>query len=142
VQGDLPPGVRLQPADDLAAALQRCPLVVTATPAAAPCLEGPLRPDTFVAAIGAFTPAMIELAPPLTRQLAATGRLVIDSPAARHEAGDLLGAGLNTAGLATLGDVLAGPTTPRGGAVLFKSCGAALWDLAAARCAVAALKPR
>ena len=34
--------------------------------------------------------------------------------------------------------VLAGPAVPPGGApVLFKSCGAALWDLAAARCAAA-----
>lgn len=141
-QAPWPAGVTLQPADDLAWALQRCPLVVTATPAAAPCLEGPLRADALVAAIGAFTPAMIELAPPLTRQLAATGRVVIDSPAARHEAGDLLGAGIDTAGLPTLGEVLAAPPAPpapRGGAVLFKSCGAALWDLAAARCAVDAL---
>ncbi len=142
-QGQVRADVRLQPADDLGAALQRCPLIVTATPAAAPCLEGPLRADAFVAAIGAFTPAMIELAPALTRHLAATGRVVIDSAAARHEAGDLLGAGIATASLPTLAevlaDVLADPATPRGGAVLFKSCGAALWDLAAARCAVAGL---
>ena len=141
LQGQVRDDVVLQPADDLDAALQRCPLVITATPAAAPCLEGPLRADAFVAAIGAFTPAMIELAPPLTRQLVATGRVVIDSAAARHEAGDLLGAGIDTTGLPTLGEVLAEAPRPRGGAVLFKSCGAALWDLAAARCAVAGLKP-
>ena len=109
----------------------------TATPAAAPCLEGPLRSDAFVAAIGAFTPAMIELAPPLTRQLAATGRVVIDSADARHEAGDLLQAGLDMAALPTLSEVLAAAPSAATGPVLFKSCGASLWDLAAARCAVA-----
>jgi ornithine cyclodeaminase len=129
-------GLQIRPADDLDAALRRCPLVVTATPAQAVCLAGPLHPDAFVAAIGAFTPQMIELAPALTRQLAASGRVVIDSPAARHEAGDLLAAGLTLHGLPTLAEALAQPRS--GGSVLFKSCGAALWDLAAARCAVGA----
>lgn len=129
-----PSGLTIQPADDLDRALQRCPLVVTATPARAVCLDGPVRPDAFVAAIGAFTPTMIELAPALTRQLAASGTVVIDSAAARHEAGDLLAAGLALETLPTLAEALQQPRP--GGSVLFKSCGAALWDLAAARCAV------
>jgi 1-piperideine-2-carboxylate/1-pyrroline-2-carboxylate reductase [NAD(P)H] len=52
----------------------------------------------------------------------------------------LLTAQLDTHALPTLADVLL--RTPTGqaalagtGPVLFKSCGAALWDLAAARCA-------
>ena len=36
--------------------------------------------QAFVAAIGACTPAMIELAPPLTRQLAALAGRYIDFP--------------------------------------------------------------
>jgi len=127
-------GLDARRADDLEAALARCPLVVTATPAQAVCLAGPLRPDAFVAAVGAFTPTMIELAPALTRQLAQDGSVVLDSDAARHEAGDLIAAGLDLSALPTLADR---PAVRAGGPVLFKSCGSALWDLAAARCAVA-----
>jgi ornithine cyclodeaminase len=133
----LPAEVTVQVASDLNAALARCPLVVTATPAQAVCLQGAVRPDAFVAAIGAFTPAMIELDPALTRHIASTGRVVIDSADARHEAGDLLQAGLDMAALPTLGEVLAAAPSAAAGPVLFKSCGASLWDLAAARCAVA-----
>lgn len=137
-------GLRATAVTDLAAALAHCPLVVTATPASGVVLRGAVRDDAFVAAIGAFTPAMIELDPALTRDLAARGRVVLDSPAARHEAGDLIAAGLDLAALPTLGQVLdtpvsSGPArrpTPSR-PVLFKSCGAALWDLAAARCAAA-----
>jgi ornithine cyclodeaminase len=153
------PDLQILPADDLDAALQRCRWIVTATPAASVCLRGAVRPDAFVAAVGAFSPAMIELDPALTRQLAADGRVVLDSAAARHEAGDLLAAGLDLSGLPTLAELLDGSqagsrpglgagspvgtaaqaaaAVPRPiGPVLFKSCGASLWDLAAARCAV------
>ncbi len=146
-QPALPSGTTVQPADDLPTALQHCPLVVTATPAQTPCLFGPLRADAVVAAIGAFTPAMVELDPALTRHIAATGRVLLDSADARHEAGDLLLAGVATEGLPTLADLLApGPATQQPaantqahGPVLFKSCGHALWDLAAARCAAGLL---
>jgi 1-piperideine-2-carboxylate/1-pyrroline-2-carboxylate reductase [NAD(P)H] len=149
LDGQLAPGLQIAPADDLALALKRCRWIVTATPAAAVCLHGTVRDDAFVAAVGAFKPAMIELDPALTRQLAAAGRVVLDSAAARHEAGDLLAAGLDLSGLPTLAELLA--QWPAGaadqaraalsrptGPVLFKSCGASLWDLAAARCAVVA----
>lgn len=146
----LQPGVSVQPADDLAAALQHCPLVVTATPAQTPCLFGPLRGDTLVAAIGAFTPSMIELDTALTRHIASTGRVLLDSADARHEAGDLLLAGLDTSQLPTLAALLAAnqpadsataASAAADGPVLFKSCGHALWDLAAARCAAGLLPP-
>lgn len=130
--------VQARPATNLAAALAACPLVLTATPASAVVLRGSVRRDAFVAAVGAFTPAMIELDPALTRDIAAQGRVVLDSPAARHEAGDLIAAGLALDSLPTLGDVLGRDgAPPAAGPVLFKSCGAALWDLAAARCAAA-----
>lgn len=136
-------GLDARRADDLPAALARCPLVVTATPASAVCLDGPVRPDAFIAAVGAFTPKMVELAPALTQHIAQAGRIVVDSSAAQHEAGDLIAAGLDPATCPTLGDCMAampGPQAPlRSGPVLFKSCGAALWDLAAARCAAAAI---
>ncbi|MEW6706354.1 MAG: delta(1)-pyrroline-2-carboxylate reductase family protein [Pseudomonadota bacterium] len=124
-------GLQAHMADDLQAALQRCPLVVTATPAAEVCLHSLPRDDAFVAAVGAFTPTMAELAPAVVRHLAGHGRVVLDTAAARHEAGDLLQAGLAVRALPTLGEVLAAGA-PRPQATLFKSCGSALWDLAAA----------
>jgi ornithine cyclodeaminase len=131
-------GVVAEPATDLDAALQRCPLVVCATSAQGVCLSGRVRDDAFVAAIGAYTPAMIELDPQLTRDIAARGQIVVDSAAARHEGGDLIAAGLAPSGLPTLSER---PPRRDGGPVLFKSCGSALWDLAAARCVVALQHP-
>jgi ornithine cyclodeaminase len=98
------------------------------------------RSDAFVAAVGAFTPRMVEWAPEVCRQLAQTGTLVVDTRDADHEAGDLLQAGMDVHGLPTLADVVnaspAWTTTarPDRGPVFFKSCGWAGWDLAAARC--------
>ena len=92
--------------------------------------------NAFIAAVGAFTPAMAELAPALCQQMAQQGRIVVDTEDAAHEAGDLLQAGLDVAALPALGDVLQRPRTTGGGPVLFKSCGWAGWDLAAARLAM------
>ena len=130
-------GVYAEVATDLQAALDRCPMVVTATPARAVCLQGRVRDDAFVAAIGSFHPGMVELDAALVRDIAARGQVVIDSASARQEAGDLLQAGLDLAACPALADA---PTRQDRGPVLFKSCGHALWDLAAARCARAALQ--
>lgn len=120
-------------ADD---AVPHCPLIATCTPAHAVVLAAPPRPDAFVAAVGAYTPAMAELAPALCRHVALRGHIVLDSDDARHEAGDLLQAGMDVGVLPTLRDVLHGRPIPPEGPVLFKSCGWAGWDLAAARLAV------
>ena len=116
--------------------LADCPLVVTCTPAHEVVLRGRPRDDAFVAAVGAFTPEMVELAPEVCRYFARQGRIVVDTPDARHEAGDLLQAGLDVGRCALLRDVV-GQNAPAatGGPVLFKSCGWAGWDLAAARVA-------
>lgn len=126
-------GLFAEPALNLAQALAHCPLVVTATSAQAVCLSGVVREDAFVAAIGAYTRTMIELDPALTRDIAAQGQIVVDTAAARQEAGDLVAAGIALADVPTLADH---PARLDGGPVLFKSCGSALWDLAAARCVV------
>jgi ornithine cyclodeaminase len=131
-------GLDARVVDDPDAALADCPLVVTCTPASGVVLRGPVRDDVFVAAVGAFTPRMVELAPGLCRDFAARGRIVLDTADARHEAGDLLQAGLEMDGLPTLAQVAAGEPVRRG-PVLFKSCGWAGWDLAAARCALQSL---
>jgi len=130
-------GLRASVVADANAALPDCPLVVTCTPAGAVVLDSLPRGDAFIAAVGAFTPRMVELGPELCRHFAAHGRIVVDTPEAVHEAGDLLQAGLDVASFATLRDVVAaGAPAPSTGPVLFKSCGWAGWDLAAARTAI------
>ena len=123
---------------DANAALAHCPLVVTATPAIDIVLRGLSRDDSFIAAVGAFTPKMAELAPRLCRHVAEVGHIVLDTRDADYEAGDLLQAGLAMAEFQTLEDVVRQPLTEPRGPVLFKSCGWAGWDLAAARVALGA----
>lgn len=133
-------GVQARITQDADAALADCPLAVTCTPASAVVLNALPRDDGFIAAVGAFTPRMIELGGELCRHVAARGRVVVDSADARHEAGDLLQAGLELARVAMLSDVVRGGSGAGGaGPVLFKSCGWAGWDLAAARLARGAL---
>ena len=119
------------------AALAECPLVVTCTPANGVVLSALPRNDAFVAAVGAFTPRMVELAPELCRYVAENGTLVLDTVDAEHEAGDLMQAGLDVTRFASLADVIRSAAFVVKGPVLFKSCGWAGWDLAAARTALA-----
>ena len=133
-------GMRAQRVDDPNAALADCPLVVSTTPAQQVVLTALPRSDAFVAAVGAFTPRMVEWSADVCRHLAQTGTLVVDTRDADHEAGDLLQADIDVSALPTLADVV-GQTQawqdanrPEGGPVFFKSCGWGGWDLAAARC--------
>ena len=128
-------GLHARVVADPDAALRECPLVVTCTPASGVVLGALPRADAFVAAVGAFTPQMIELAPAFTQHCARAGRVVVDTRDADHEAGDLMQAGLDVARVPSLRDI-GGPQAARGGPVLFKSCGWGGWDLAAARCAL------
>jgi 1-piperideine-2-carboxylate/1-pyrroline-2-carboxylate reductase [NAD(P)H] len=130
-------GMRAHRVDNADAALADCPLVVSCTSAQSIALRANPRADAFVAAVGAFTPRMVEWAPEVCRWLGAQGLLVVDTRDADHEAGDLLQAGLDVTALATLADVVRNPEAHRrSGPVLFKSCGWAGWDLAAARLAL------
>jgi len=130
-------GLQAKVVSDPNAALADCPLVVTCTPANQVVLEALPRGDAFIAAVGAFTPRMVELGPELCRHFAIRGKIVVDTPEAVHEAGDLLQAGLDVRTFATLRDVLGNLKAATGaGPVLFKSCGWAGWDLAAARTAL------
>ncbi|MCX7814713.1 MAG: delta(1)-pyrroline-2-carboxylate reductase family protein [Tepidimonas ignava] len=136
-------GLDAQRVDDADAALADCPLVVSSTTAQAVALRARPRADAFVAAVGAFTPRMVEWAPEVCRHLAASGTVVVDTRDADHEAGDLLQAGLDVGALPTLADVVRdNPAWRRArradGPVFFKSCGWAGWDLAAARYVLAA----
>ncbi len=128
-------------ATNLADALVRCPLVVVCTPANEIVLHTPtgLHPQAFISAVGAYKAHMAELAPSVVQHFAQFGSIVVDTADAAHEAGDLMQAGIEIAQCATLQHIvqLPAPTpllqrTP----TLFKSCGWAGWDLAAARLAV------
>ncbi len=135
-------GVTATAVGDADAHMADCPLVVTCTPAHGVVLRALPRPDAFVAAVGAFTPAMVELDAALCRHFAAHGAIVVDTPDAQQEAGDLLQAGLDVTRFPDLRSVLLRPVraefvAAHAGPVLFKSCGWAGWDLAAARCAIA-----
>lgn len=130
-------GLRARVVEGADAALADCPLAVTCTPAQGVALNALPRHDGFIAAVGAFTPSMLELAPALCRHMAAHGRVVVDTHDALHEAGDLLQAGLDMSQFATLAQVIRQDIKKSSGPVLFKSCGWAGWDLAAARTALA-----
>ena len=132
-------GMQARRVDDADAALAHCPLVVSTTSAQEVALRARPRDGAFVAAVGAFTPRMVEWAPDVCRHVADTGTLVVDTRDADHEAGDLIQAGLDVGRITTLSDVVnrtaAWSAQPvRSGPVFFKSCGWAGWDLAAARC--------
>jgi len=133
-------GAQVRVVADADAAVPHCPLIATCTTASTVALHALPRPDAFVTAVGAFTPTMAELAPGLCQHVARHGRIVVDTSDALHEAGDLLQAGLDVAALPTLGDVVCShgtaATVRHTGPVLFKSCGWAGWDLAAARLAL------
>jgi 1-piperideine-2-carboxylate/1-pyrroline-2-carboxylate reductase [NAD(P)H] len=132
-------GCTARVASDPNAELANCPLVVTCTPAKAIVLSATPRPDAFVAAVGAFTPQMIELSPALCQYVVSQGQVVVDTADAVHEAGDLIQAGLNVAGFSTLAEVVQSGEHARKAPTLFKSCGWAGWDLAAARLVVASV---
>jgi 1-piperideine-2-carboxylate/1-pyrroline-2-carboxylate reductase [NAD(P)H] len=118
--------------EDMRAALAACPLIVTATNATAPVIPNTVRDDVFIAAVGAFRLDMIELPNDLVRR----SRLFVDTlEGARHEAGDYAQAGVDWETVTPLEEALEMPGIPSG-PIVFKSIGHALWDLAAARCAL------
>jgi 1-piperideine-2-carboxylate/1-pyrroline-2-carboxylate reductase [NAD(P)H] len=130
-------GLEAHAVHDADSTLAVCPLVVTCTPANSVVLRAMPRHDAFIAAVGAFTPAMVELDPALCRYCSDNGTIILDTPDAVHEAGDLIQAGLDIATFATLRDVITESAKWTRGPLLFKSCGWAGWDLAAARTAIA-----
>jgi 1-piperideine-2-carboxylate/1-pyrroline-2-carboxylate reductase [NAD(P)H] len=134
-------GMHAEVVADANAALADCPLVVSCTPAQGVVLSARPRTDVFVAAVGAFTPRMVEWSPQVCQHLQATGQLVVDTRDADHEAGDLLQAGIDVTALPTLADMISRPALSQAtGPVFFKSCGWAGWDLAAARLVCAGMR--
>lgn len=130
-------GLRARVVQDANAALADCPVAVTCTPAHEVVLSALPRKDGFISAVGAFTPSMVELSAGLCRHFAEQGTVFVDTTDAAHEAGDLIQAGLDISGFPTLATVIRQGMKKPAGPVLFKSCGWAGWDLAAARTALA-----
>lgn len=113
-------------------------IIVTATTSSAPVFADRVAEESFVAAVGAYRPDMCELPPTLVLRAAVH---VDDLAGARHEAGDLLQAGIDWERVTPLEDVAAGAArAPSHGPIVFKSVGQALWDLAAARLALESLR--
>lgn len=112
--------------------------VVTLTTSTKPVYDEAPRVGRLVVGVGAFKPEMAELGATLLRG----SDLYADDPAgARHEAGDLLRAGVDWSQVKSLGALLRGPVDHARPAV-FKSVGTAAWDLAAARVALRTLASR
>lgn len=123
---------RLQPCSDGA---PDADVVVTLTTSTEPVYDEVPRPGRLVVGVGAFKPVMAELG---ARTLGGSELYADDPAGARHEAGDLLRAGVDWARVASLGAMLRAPVDNTRPAV-FKSVGTAAWDLAAARVALRAL---
>jgi 1-piperideine-2-carboxylate/1-pyrroline-2-carboxylate reductase [NAD(P)H] len=131
-------------------AVRECRVIVTTTSSPEPVLPESVSPGTFIAAVGAYTPAMAEIPAAVVHRAAAPSRqfprgtLWVDTLAgAREEAGDLLQAGIDWSCVRELADLCGHQRLPEpvhnavnGDVTLFKSVGCALWDLAAARAAV------
>jgi len=116
------------PAETPDEAVEGADIVTTATPSTTPLFDAAsLRSQVHVNAIGAFTPAMVEIPPEFVRDAFV---VVDDRAAAAHEAGDLIQAAKEAD--TTLTRLLASPSAQRHERTLFKSVGIATMDVAAA----------
>jgi 1-piperideine-2-carboxylate/1-pyrroline-2-carboxylate reductase [NAD(P)H] len=111
-------------------------VLIALTTARAPVLPPTVAADTLVVGVGAFKPDMAELPSAL---LHARPIVVDDLAGARHEAGDLIQAGIDWNGVTALADILSGRMKRPSRVPVFKTVGQAAWDLAAARVALGAL---
>lgn len=120
---------RLQPRSADAPAMD---VVITLTTSRDPVYDEAPRAGCLVIGVGAFRPEMAELG---GTTLNGSDLYADDPSGARHEAGDLLRAGIDWSRVISLGALLRRPADPARPAV-FKSVGTAAWDLAAARVAL------
>jgi len=105
-------------------------VLIALTTARTAVIPAKLSPHTLAIGVGAFTPEMVEFPASL---LAERSIVVDDLNGARHEAGDLIQAGIDWSKVRTIGDILAGSGEPLQGMPVLKTVGQAAWDLAAAR---------
>ncbi len=140
------PDVKITPCESPRELLARARLVITATPSQRPVLpdDPELLADRHFIAVGSFSPSMQEL-PDSVYRLA--GALAIDSDAARHEVGDVIGPVargiLKASDVYFIGQLLSGRrSADRGGTTVYKTAGMALYDLVAAQLAYGAARQR
>lgn len=108
-------------------------IVVAATTSRTPVIPSRLPDATLAIGVGAFRPDMAEL----PAELLLRRRIVVDYlPGAKHEAGDLLQAGVDWGKVSELSQLLERGTENQRAPAVFKSVGHASWDLAAARVAM------
>lgn len=109
----------------------RIDVVVTLTTSKTPVYAEAAVQGRLVVGVGAFTPDAAEVG----KETVLASTVIVDDPAgARHEAGDLIQAGVDWSGVLSFGEVLKGATDVAR-PVFFKSVGCAAWDLAACRVA-------
>jgi ornithine cyclodeaminase/alanine dehydrogenase-like protein (mu-crystallin family) len=140
------PGVKITPCESPRELLAQARLIITATPSQRPVLpdDPKLLADRHFIAVGSFSPSMQEL-PDSVYRLA--GALAIDSEAARHEVGDVIGPVargiLNSTDVYFIGQLLSGRRSlERRGVTVYKTAGMALYDLVAAQLAYGAARQR
>jgi 1-piperideine-2-carboxylate/1-pyrroline-2-carboxylate reductase [NAD(P)H] len=121
---------------DLQDALPATDLVLALTTSRTPVIPAHIGAQTLAIGVGAFKPDMAEFPAALlhSRQI-----VVDDLGGARHEAGDLLQAGVDWGTVRDLASVLDTPLAHGAVVPVFKTVGQAAWDLAAARVAMASL---
>ncbi|HWK71118.1 MAG TPA: bifunctional Delta(1)-pyrroline-2-carboxylate/Delta(1)-piperideine-2-carboxylate reductase [Burkholderiaceae bacterium] len=107
-------------------------VVITLTTSSIPVYTEPARAGRLLIGVGAFKPELAEIGPDTLR----ASLVYVDDPAgARHEAGDLIQAGIDWSRVESLSAALS-QGVPPGKPIVFKTVGCAAWDLAAARCAL------
>ena len=111
-------------------------VIIALTTSRVPVIPKVIAPHTLAVGVGAFKPDMAEFPPEL---LHARAIIVDDVDGAKHEAGDLIQAGVDWNGVTGLAHILSGKTARPSQVPVFKTVGQAAWDLAAARVAIEAL---
>jgi 1-piperideine-2-carboxylate/1-pyrroline-2-carboxylate reductase [NAD(P)H] len=104
-------------------------VVITTTTSKTPVYSLGPKAGRLVIGVGAFTPDAAEIA---ASTVLASDVFVDDLAGARHEAGDLIQAGIDWSAVGALASVLRGVAHIER-PVVFKSVGCAAWDLAACR---------
>ncbi|WP_151637730.1 delta(1)-pyrroline-2-carboxylate reductase family protein [Noviherbaspirillum aerium] len=128
------PGISALPIDMAAVlpAAEQAGLVIALTTSRSPVIPADLPPDVLAVGVGAFKPDMAEFPPELLHRR----RIVVDDiDGARHEAGDLLQAGIDWNRVTPIAGNLERKDATEGSVPVFKTVGQAAWDLAAARVA-------
>ena len=113
-------------------ALDGADMVVTATTSLTAVLPAHVNPATLIVGLGSYTPQMAELP---AAQIQCRQIWVDDLEGARHEAGDLLQAGIDWARVRILAEALKTPSLSQS-PMLYKTVGHAAWDMAAVRTAL------